>query len=108
MRIPVLRSWLWVLVGCALFCGRPPSIAAAQSTPSAQQGPDPARSRSFAGAIFRDGDRYFLRDESGKSLKVSDPARVRQYEGKQVKITGRLSADNTTIYIDSIQPASSK
>jgi hypothetical protein len=83
----------------------PLDAAVLQSSPPAQTQPDPARSRTFTGTIVRRGGQYLLRDSAGKAWKVDDPARVKSYEGKTVKVTGRLGPDATTIHIDSIETA---
>lgn len=81
-----------------------PSRAALQTPPPTQQPrPDPSRVQTFTGTVVHKGDQYLLRDESGKTWTLDSPDRVRPFEGKHVRITGRLDPDST-LHVDTIRP----
>jgi len=86
-----------------------PAIQEPQTPPSQAQ-PDQssmpnqdARSTTFTGTVMRNGDQYVLRDSSGSVYKLDDASRAQSFEGKTVKVTGRLDADSKIIHVDTIQ-----
>jgi uncharacterized protein YdeI (BOF family) len=78
----------------------PPSQTAPdQATPN----PDSSKTSTFTGTIVKDGEQYVLRDSSGSVYKLDDSSRAQAFEGKTVKVTGRLDANSKMIHVDSIQ-----
>jgi hypothetical protein len=65
--------------------------------------------QKFEGKILRSGDRLVLKDKVNKiSYQLDDQQLARLFEGKEVKITGRLDSDSNTIYISDIGLLSAK
>lgn len=63
--------------------------------------------KAFTGMIVKDGDRLVLQDAGSKmSYKIDDESKVKDYVGKQVKITGSLDASTNVIHVDSIEVVS--
>lgn len=89
-----------------------PVIQEPQSPPS-QTPPDQAmpnqdsKTATFTGIVVKDGEQYVLRDSSGSVYKLDDSSRAQAFEGKTVKVTGRLDADSKLIHVDSIQALAS-
>ena len=65
-----------------------------------------AQSSSYTGTIVKAGDDYVLRDSSGTVYKLDDSSKAKSFEGKQVKVTGKLDTDSKTIHVESIEGAS--
>jgi uncharacterized protein YdeI (BOF family) len=79
-----------------------------QATPnSTMPSQDAAKSATFTGTVMKDGEQYVLRDSSGNVYKLDDSSRAQAFEGKTVKVTGRLDADSKIIHVDSIQALAS-
>ena len=85
-------------------------------TPPAQTSPDQStmttpqdqsKTTTFTGTIVKDGENYVLRDSSGGVYKLDDSSRAQTFEGKTVKVTGKLDADSKMIHVDSIQALAS-
>ncbi len=83
-------------------------------TPPAQTSPDQAmpnqdssKTATFTGTVVKDGEQYVLRDSSGGVYKLDDTSRAQAFEGKTVKVTGRLDANSKMIHVDSIQALAS-
>ena len=83
-------------------------------TPPSQASPDKAmpnqdssKSTTFTGTVVKDGEQYVLRDSSGSIYKLDDSSRAQAFEGKTVKVTGRLDANSKMIHVDSIQALAS-
>ena len=102
----------------------PPSQAPAQTQPSpapgnppAAQTPDQAQapgsktgtptaatpsasdSQSFAGMVEKSGDKYVLKDDSGKTYDIDHQDDVKKFEGKRVKVQGTLDPTGTKILV---------
>jgi uncharacterized protein YdeI (BOF family) len=83
-------------------------------TPPSQTPPDQAmpnqdssKTATFTGTVVKDGEQYVLRDSSGGVYKLDDTSRAQAFEGKTVKVTGRLDANSKMIHVDSIQALAS-
>lgn len=69
-----------------------------QRSPDQAEQPDAqGQDQTFVGTIVKAGDKFMLKDASGKSWDVDHQDVVKKFEGKQVKITGTLDADGKTI-----------
>jgi uncharacterized protein YdeI (BOF family) len=68
---------------------------------------DSSKTTTFTGTIVKDGEQYVLRDSSGSVYKLDDSARAQAFEGKTVKVTGRLDTNSKTIHVDSIEALAS-
>jgi hypothetical protein len=69
----------------------------AHKTPAAQ---------AFTGTIMKSGDTYVLKTADNMTYQLDDQARAKQYEGKQVQVTGSLDASSNTIKVQDIKAAS--
>jgi cell division septation protein DedD len=72
-------------------------------------GPDAASqdAKAFTGRIMKEDGKIVLKDPVTKtSYQIDDAAKVKQYMGKQVKVTGKLDVNSNTIHVDSIEPMS--
>jgi uncharacterized protein YdeI (BOF family) len=81
----------------------PAQTAPDQTMPNQEQ----SKSTTFTGTVVKDGEQYVLRDSSGGIYKLDDSSRAQAFEGKTVKVTGRLDQQSKMIHVDSIQALSS-
>jgi hypothetical protein len=68
----------------------------AQKHPAAQ---------SFMGTIMKSGDIYVLQTSDDITYQLDDQGRVKEYEGKQVQVTGSLDKSTNTIKVRDIKQA---
>lgn len=121
------KTILLGLSSCALMLASVPAFAATTpnsaspipviqepQTPPSQTPPDQAmpnqdssKATTFTGTVVKDGEQYVLRDSSGGVYKLDDSSRAQAFEGKTVKVTGKLDADSKMIHVDSIQALAS-
>jgi hypothetical protein len=67
----------------------------------------PQSIKTFTGTVMEQGDVFVLSDKANKTnYQLDDPKKVREYEGKQVKVTGTLDAQNLTIHVETIAEVS--
>lgn len=63
--------------------------------------------QSFTGKIVKSKGDYLLRDDNSKvTYKLDRQDLARDYEGKNVKVTGSLESGDNTIHVTTIAPAS--
>ena len=85
-----------------------PQAPPAQTSPDqTMPNQDQTKAATFTGTIVKDGENYVLRDSSGGIYKLDDSSRAQAFEGKTVKVTGKLDADSKLIHVDSIQALAS-
>jgi uncharacterized protein YdeI (BOF family) len=100
-----------LVFACALAWGSPfvgtESRAAARQEPQQAQAPQDetkaSKSATFTGTVVKSGDQFILRDSSGQVYKLDDAESAKPYEGKAVKITGKLDEQAKLIHVESIE-----
>ncbi len=71
-----------------------PSAGASQNGAAAA-----SESQSFSGTIEKSGDKYVLKDDSGKTYDIDHQTDVAKFEGKRVRVKGMLDATGTKILV---------
>lgn len=103
---------LWIAsiaLGSVLAVPRLTPTLQAQSqsqTPNAQQ--EQQKTQTFVGKIVKakNGQYALLTDEqTGRGAYLDDQGKAKQFEGKNVKVTGVLEASRALIHVSSIQLA---
>lgn len=84
-----------------------PALAAqSENQPSAQQ--DEQKAQTFVGKIIKmkNGQLALLTDEqNGKGVFLDDQEKAKAFEGKNVKVTGKLEMAKNLVHVTDIQPA---
>jgi Ni/Co efflux regulator RcnB len=89
----------------------PPDQKPQTETPSTPAGQDSSHkqtsaTQSFTGTVLKSGDTYVLKTSDNMTYQLDDQARAKDYEGKQVQVTGSLDASSNTIKVQEIKAAS--
>jgi hypothetical protein len=79
-----------------------PQAGQSSNSPAQPQTPK----QSITGIILKQGKKYVLKAGDNTTYQLDDQSRAAQYQDKQVKVVGRLDADNNTLHIESIGLAS--
>ena len=90
----------------------PAETSPAQTSPSTPDQPSAQGSasgasqtaESFTGTVVKSGDKYVLKTDSG-TYQIDDQDKAKQFEGKQVKVSGSLDKATSTLHITDIQAA---
>jgi len=95
----------------------PSSQAPSSQTPDASQAPDSAApstrtpqtsgnasaagtdSQTFSGTVTKSGDKYVLKDDSGKTYDIDHQDDVKKFDGKRVRVQGTLDPTGTKIMV---------
>jgi|SRR6266478_7809521 len=76
---------------------------ALQKSEQGAQATDKEATKTFTGTVLKQGDLFILSDKAAKTnYQLDDPKKVSEYEGKSVKVTGTLDAENLTIHVQTI------
>jgi hypothetical protein len=70
------------------------SAAGASSTAGAA-----SDSQTFSGTVVKSGDKYMLKDDSGKTYDIDHQTDVAKFEGKRVRVQGKLDDTGTKIMV---------
>jgi hypothetical protein len=95
---------------CALAWGHPfvgSSSDAAVAGIAMQSQQNQVQSAIFAGTIQRNGEQFFLREESGQIYRLDSSRLAQPYEGQSVKVTGKLDTEARLIHVEHIEPVMS-
>ncbi len=67
------------------------------SKPSSRTGADSdataGSTQTFSGTVVKQGDKYVLKDDSGKTYDIDHQTDVAKFEGKRVRVQGTLDAN---------------
>ncbi|HVP50367.1 MAG TPA: DUF5818 domain-containing protein [Candidatus Bathyarchaeia archaeon] len=112
LKFPMLAGALstFALVVSPAFAQQPPQSA----TPSTQQDAasassmnQAAESQTFTGQIAKSDGKYVLKDSASQiTYKLDDQDRAKEFEGKTVRVVGKLEAQSKMIRVSTIEPAS--
>ena len=84
-----------------------PATQSAQDQASSQAMNPAADSQTFTGQIAKAGGKYVLKDTTTQSTyKLDDQDRAKQFEGKTVKVVGKLDSQSNMIRVSTIEPGS--
>jgi hypothetical protein len=60
--------------------------------------------KTFKGRIFKNGEKFVLEDPAmNTSYQLDDQEKAEKYDGKNVKVTGTLDAQNNVIHVHAIE-----
>ena len=77
-----------------------------QQTPNTQQ-PDTQQQANksvvVTGTIVKNGSDFVLKDSSGTVYRLDTPEKAEPFDGKSVKVTGKLEASSNLLHVESIE-----
>jgi outer membrane biosynthesis protein TonB len=76
-----------------------PSAAAPGAETSAAGATTPSDGQSFSGTVVKSGDKYMLKDDAGKTYDIDHQSDVSKFEGKRVRVQGKLDDSGTKIMV---------
>jgi hypothetical protein len=68
----------------------PPSGSSAGSSASGSASTNANGSQTFTGTVMKQGDKYVLKDDTGKTYDIDHQTDVAKFEGKRVRVQGTL------------------
>ncbi|HYM76354.1 MAG TPA: DUF5818 domain-containing protein [Candidatus Dormibacteraeota bacterium] len=109
LRLAVLLSFA---AGMAALSVRANSQQPARDSqrPTAAQSQNnmqPEDAKPFSGTIVKEKGKFVLKDQATKSsYQLDDQEKAKQFEGKQVKVIGKLDVETNLIHVENIEPVS--
>lgn len=55
--------------------------------------------QNFSGTVVKSGDKYMLKDDSGKTYDIDHQTDVAKFEGKRVRVQGKLDDSGSKILV---------
>jgi hypothetical protein len=95
----------------AAFAQQDQSAPPSSNEPQTQASPAPDTSastqtqNSFSGTVVKAGKHYVLKTDT-KTYQLDDQTKAKEFQGKQVTVSGTLDKSTGTIRVSDIQPTS--
>jgi len=120
-KFPLLCTLLALAIAMVVLQSTVVALQDPASSPSTaqQQQRDPAAgnpptamtqasdARTFTGKIAKAGGKFVLKDTASKTTyMLDDQEKAKDFEGKNVKVTGMLDTQSNTIRVAAIEPGS--
>jgi hypothetical protein len=77
----------------------PDSKPDTSATPNATDTPSAAGTQTFSGTVEKAGDKYVLKTDAGKTYDIDHQDDVKKFDGKRVRVQGKLDATGTMIQV---------
>lgn len=61
--------------------------------------PTASDTQTFNGTVVKSGDKYMLKTDSGKTYDIDHQDDVKKFDGKRVKVQGKLDDTGTKILV---------
>jgi outer membrane biosynthesis protein TonB len=74
------------------------SQAPSDNSPSAAA-PSASDGQTFSGTVVKAGDKYVLKTDSGKTYDIDHQDEVKKFDGKRVRVKGKLDDSGTKIQV---------
>jgi hypothetical protein len=75
-----------------------PDAGSKSSSPNSASAND-TDTQTFLGTVQKQGDKYVLKEDSGKTYDIDHQADVAKFEGKRVRVQGTLDSSGTKILV---------
>jgi len=90
-------------LGTSLHAQQRPSDPQDQPQATQQQ-----EMKAFTGKIVKEGEKLVLKDTTANvSYQLDDQEKAKPFQGKHVKVNGKLDTSSNVIHVDSIEAAAS-
>ena len=77
----------------------PDSKPDTSATPNATDTPSATETQTFSGTVEKSGDKYVLKTDAGKTYDIDHQDDVKKFDGKRVRVQGKLDATGTMIQV---------
>jgi outer membrane biosynthesis protein TonB len=77
----------------------PANSTPSASAPNAGATAGASDSQSFSGTVVKSGDKYMLKDDAGKTYDIDHQSDVAKFEGKRVRVQGKLDDSGSKILV---------
>ena len=78
---------------------KPESKPDTSATPNTTDTPNATETQTFSGTVEKSGDKYVLKTDSGKTYDIDHQDDVKKFDGKRVRVQGKLDATGTMIQV---------
>ena len=79
--------------------GTPANRTPESGSSAASGAPTDSGSQTFSGTVTKQGDKYVLKDDSGKTYDIDHQDEVKKFDGKRVRVQGTLDPATNKIMV---------
>ncbi|MGA8185622.1 MAG: DUF5818 domain-containing protein [Terriglobia bacterium] len=79
------------------------AVLSVQQDEPAEPAAQETEAQTFTGKVMSSEGKYTLQGEDGKTYQLDDQDKAKEFDGKNVKVTGSLDEENMTIQVDQIE-----
>ena len=69
------------------------------ATPNSTDTPSATDTQTFSGTVEKSGEKYVLKTDAGKTYDIDHQDDVKKFDGKRVRVQGKLDATGTMIQV---------
>lgn len=93
----------WAVPAANLHAVSHSAVLSAQENEPAEPAAQETEAQTFTGQIMNHDGKYALHGEDGKTYQLNDQEKAKEFDGKNVKVTGSLDEENMTIQVNEIE-----
>lgn len=93
----------WAVPSMKVHAANRVAVVSAQQDEPAEPAAQETEAQTFTGQIMNHDGKYALHGEDGKSYQLDDQDKAKEFDGKNVKITGSLDEESMTIHVKQIE-----
>ena len=101
--LAALGMVVWAMPATSVQASSSSVALTAQQEEPAEPAAQETESKVFTGKIANQEGKYSLQGEDGKTYQLDDQDKAKQFDGKNVKVTGTLDEENMTIHVSEIE-----
>jgi hypothetical protein len=103
LALAALGVVVWAIPATSVRASSSSSVLTAQEDEPAEPAVQETESKEFTGKIANHEGKYTLQGEDGKTYQLDDQDKAKEFDGKNVKVTGTLDEESMTIQISEIE-----
>jgi len=93
----------WVVPAANVQAVSHSAVVSAQQDEPAEPAAQETAAQTFTGQIMNHDGKYALHGEDGKTYHLDNQDKAKEFDGKNVKVTGSLDEENMTIQVTEIE-----
>jgi Protein of unknown function (DUF5818) len=93
----------WAVPAAKVHAVNHGAVLTAQQDEPAAPAAQETEAQSFTGKIMNHDGKYALHGEDGKTYQLDDQDKAKNFDGKDVKVTGTLDEETMTIHVSQIE-----
>jgi hypothetical protein len=103
LMLVALGVMAWAVPAMKVHAANRVAVVSAQQDEPAEPAAQETEAQTFTGQIMNHDGKFALQGEDGKSYQLDDQDKAKEFDGKNVKVTGSLDEESMTIHVNQIE-----